>query len=274
LTQKYYEGKVPVCGELTEADQQVLDEMKAIPQRIADLIYQYKLRDAQAEAMQLARIGNKYLADNEPWKLVKTDPARVETIMHIALQITANLGLVLDPFLPATAAKLRAFMNIEAQPWSACGNLLVKAGDATNAPTILFQKIDDEFVAKEVELLHATQPTSNFPAQKDETSFDDFMKMDIRLGTIVDAIRVPKADKLLQLTVNTGLDTRTIVSGIAEHYAPEEVVGKTVAVLMNLAPRKIRGVESQGMILMAENEEGKLSFMVPEKGFEAGGEIR
>jgi methionyl-tRNA synthetase len=276
LTQKYYEGKVPACGMLTEVDQQVLADMQAIPKRIAELLYQYKLRDAQAEAMQLARIGNKYLAENEPWKLVKTDPARVETIMYIALQITANLGLVLDPFLPETAAKIRSFMNVDTQPWSACGNLLVNAGHSTNAPSILFQKIDDEMVAKEVELLQASQPSavSNFPPQKEETSFDDFTKMDIRLGTIVDAIRVPKADKLLQLTVNTGIDTRTIVSGIAEHYAPEEVIGKTVAVLMNLAPRKIRGVESQGMILMAENEEGKLSFMVPEKGFEAGGEIR
>ncbi len=276
LTQKYYEGKIPVCHELTETDQQVLEEMKAIPQRIADLVYQYKLRDAQAEAMSLARLGNKYLAESEPWKLVKTDPIRVETIMHIALQITANLGLVLDPFLPATAAKLRAFMNIEAQPWSECGTSLVLAGEMTNEPTILFQKIDDEFVAREVEFLHAAQPIaeSSFPPQKAETSFDDFSKMDIRLGSIVDAIRVPKADKLLQLTVNTGIDTRTIVSGIAEHYTPEEVIGKTVAVLMNLAPRKIRGVESQGMILMAEDADGKLSFMVPEKGFEAGGEIR
>ncbi len=255
LTQKYYEGTVPACGDLTKADQAVLTDMLAIPQRIAQLVYQYKLRDAQAEAMQLARIGNKYLADNEPWKLVKTDPKRVETIMHIALQITANLGLVLDPFLPETAAKLRAFMNIEAQDWDAAGGLLVSAGHQTLPPTILFPKIDDEFVAREVEFLHASQPAvSNFPPQKEETSFDDFTKMDIRLGTIIDAIRVPKADKLLQLTVNTGLDTRTIVSGIAEHYAPEEVIGKTVAVLMNLAPRKIRGVESQGMILMAENE--------------------
>lgn len=276
LTQKYYEGVIPVCGELTATDHKVLADMEAIPARIAQLVYQYKLRDAQAEAMQLARIGNKYLADNEPWKLVKTDAKRVETIMHVALQITANLGLVLDPFLPATAAKIRGFMNIAAQPWSEAGKQLLVAGHTTEAPTILFQKIDDEFVAREVALLQASQPTVQhaFPPQKEETSFDDFTKMDIRLGTILEAIRVPKADKLLQLTVDTGIDTRTIVSGIAEHYTPEEVVGKTVAVLMNLAPRTIRGVVSQGMILMAENEEGKLSFMIPEKGFVAGGEIR
>jgi methionyl-tRNA synthetase len=276
LTQKYYEGAVPAMGELTPEDEAVLAEMKAIPERIAKLVYQYKLRDAQAEAMLLARIGNKYLADNEPWKLVKTDPKRVETIMHIALQITANLGLVLDPFLPETAAKIRGFMQIENQAWSVAGTLLVAAGHQTQAPSILFQKIDDAFVEAEVAHLQASQPQAqtSYPPQKDETSFDDFTKMDIRLGTIEDAIRVPKADKLLQLTVNTGIDTRTIVSGIAEHYAPEEVIGKTVAVLMNLAPRKIRGVESQGMILMAENAEGQLSFMIPEKGFEAGGEIR
>jgi methionyl-tRNA synthetase len=276
LTQKYYEGIVPARGVLTAEDEQVLVAMKAIPSTIATAVFQYKLRDAQVEAMQLARIGNKYLADNEPWKLIKTDPARVETIMNIALQITANLGLVLDPFLPETAAKIRAFMNINVQPWSAAGNDLVAAGHVTNAPTILFQKIEDEFVANEVALLAASQTTTTTAAnpQKAETTFEDFSSMDIRLGTIEAAIKVPKADKLLQLTVNTGIDTRTIISGIAEHYSPEEVVGKTVAVLMNLAPRKIRGVESQGMILMAEDADGKLSFMIPEKGFSAGGEIR
>lgn len=275
LTQKYYEGNIPGAGQFTEEDQAVLTEMKNIPDRIAKLVYQYKLRDAQAEAMSLARLGNKYLADNEPWKLVKTDPERVKTIMYIALQITANLGLVLDPFLPETAAKIRGFVNIPEMDWDRCGDFLLQPGKTVNEPTILFTKIDDEMVEKEVELLHASQPVSAVGVpQKDETSFDDFSKMDIRLGTIKDAVKVPKADKLLQLTVDTGIDTRTIVSGIAEHYAPEDVIGKTVAVLVNLAPRKIRGVESQGMILMAENAEGKLSFMVPEKDFSAGGEIR
>ncbi len=274
LTHKYYEGKTPECGIFTETDNLVLEEMKRIPNRIAELVYQYKIRDAQAEAMLLARIGNKYLADNEPWKLVKTDPKRVETIMHVALQITANLGQVLAPFLPDTAEKIRGFMNVKLKTWESFGDLQLQAGHFISEPSILFQKIDDAFVEREVEFLHATQPKSNFPPQKENISFDDFSKMDIRLGTIVEAIRVPKADKLLQLTVNVGVDLRTIVSGIAEHYSPEEVVGKTVAVLLNLEPRKIRGVESQGMILMAENEEGKLSFMSPEKGFELGGEIR
>lgn len=277
LTQKYYEGKVPVQGQLTAEDEHVLATMRAIPGNIAQLVFQYKLRDAQAEAMQLARLGNKYLADNEPWKLIKTDTKRVETIMNIALQITANLGLVLDPFLPETAAKIRGFMHINAQPWSAAGSELVAPGHMTAQPTILFQKIDDEFVAHEVALLAASQTIATnkqFAPQKSETTFEDFSSMDIRLGTIEAAIKVPKADKLLQLTVNTGIDIRTIISGIAEHYTPKEVVGKTVAVLMNLAPRKIKGVESQGMILMAEDADGKLSFMIPEKEFSAGGEIR
>lgn len=283
LTQKYYEGKVPACGELTESDEAILVEMKAIPERISALVYQYKLRDAQAEAMQLARIGNKYLAENEPWKLIKTDPKRVETIMHIALQITANLGIVLDPFLPATAHKLRSFMQIENQDWDKAGELLLSAGNSTLSPTILFPKIEDEMVENEVAYLATSQvelstesnaENVNFPVQKAPVSFDDFSAMDIRLGTISAASRVPKSDKLLQLTVDTGIDIRTIVSGIAEHYSPEEVVGKTVSVLLNLAPRTIKGVESQGMVLMAEDENGKLSFMVPEKQFGAGGEVR
>lgn len=277
LTQKYYEGKIPARGELTDTDRSVLAEMQAIPERISKLVYDYKLRDAQAEAMNLARLGNKYLADMEPWKLVKTDPARVETIMNIALQITANLGIVLQPFLPATAAKINAFLKFSTNDWSQAGGAdLLPAGHVIGEHHILFTKIDDQLVEEEVERLKATnsEMSHNFEPQKAETSFDDFMKMDIRLGTILEAEKVEKADKLLKLLVDTGLDKRTIVSGIAEHYKPEDVIGKTVAVLINLAPRKIRGIESQGMVLMAENEEGKLSFMTPEKGFEAGNGIR
>lgn len=280
LTQKYYEGKVPSLGILTENDQQVIDEMAQFPERISKLIYAYKLRDAQMEVMNLARLGNKYLAETEPWKLIKTDPLRVETIMHIALQITANLSLMLEPFLPSTAKKLRQYLNIELTDWSATGNsAILKAGRTVSTPDILFPKIEDTLVETEVALLKASQqdaPVESKTAapQKPDAAFDDFTKMDIRLGTILEAVKVPKADKLLQLTVDTGIDQRTIVSGIAEHYSPEEIIGKTVAVLMNLEPRKIRGVESRGMILMAENAEGKLSFMIPEKAFGAGGEIR
>ena len=272
LTQKYYEGKVPERGELTEEDQLVLAEINEIPKRISKLVYAYKLRDAQAEAMNLARLGNKYLADQEPWKVVKIDPKRVETVMNIALQITANLSVVLQPFLPATAAKLSNFLNFKSSNWEDAGNGdLMKVGNQTNLPEILFQKIEDTLVEEEVKKLKNIElMESKFDVQKDEVTFDDFTKMDIRLGTILEAEKVEKADKLLKLLVDTGLDKRTIVSGIAEHYSPEEIIGKTVQVLMNLAPRKIKGIESKGMILMAEDSDGKLSFMSPEKGFEAG----
>jgi methionyl-tRNA synthetase len=276
LTQKYYEGKVPQQGELTDYDKEVLAEMKAIPKRISKLVYAYKLRDAQAEAMNLARLGNKYLADQEPWKLVKTDEKRVETIMNIALQITANLSIVLQPFLPSTAEKLSQFLNFKTTDWTQAGNSdLLAAGSLTNAPTILFQKIEDSLVDAEVAKLQSTNAVeSNFEPQKDTIDFEDFTKLDIRLGTILEAEKVEKADKLLKLLIDTGIDKRTVVSGIAEHYSPEEVIGKTVQILLNLAPRKIRGIESQGMILMAEDAEGKLSFMAPEKGFEAGGSVK
>ncbi len=281
LTQKYYEGKVPSCGDLTETDQQVLADLATYPAKISKLVYAYKLRDAQTEVMNVARLGNKYLAEMEPWKLVKTDPKRVETIMHIALQITAQMSQLLEAFLPKSAAKIRQFLNIELKNWDEIGKTeLLPIGHQINAPEILFQKIEDSLVEAEVEILNqsklanAVPETKELAPQKANVSFDDFTKLDIRLGTILEAVKVPKADKLLQLTVDTGIDKRTIVSGIAEHYSPEEVVGKTVAVLLNLEPRKIRGVESQGMILMAEDETGKLSFMSPEKAFGAGGEIR
>jgi methionyl-tRNA synthetase len=275
LTQKYYEGVVPALGEMTVEDQSVLNEMGEIPQRISKLIYAYKFREAQAEAMNLARLGNKYLADQEPWKVVKTDPERVKTIMHIALQITANLSIVLQPFLPETARKLSDFMNVHTDKWSDAGRGdLIAEGTLTREPSILFKKIEDELVEAEVAKLKSTvMVESTFEPQKEEVTFDDFSKMDIRLGTILEAEKVEKADKLLKLLVDTGIDKRTIVSGIAAHYAPEDVIGKTVSVLLNLAPRKIRGIESQGMILMAEDAEGNLSFMVPEKGFNAGGGI-
>jgi len=274
LTQKYYDGSVPALGALTDADKEVLATMESIPAKVSKLVYDYKLRDAQAEAMKLARLGNEYLAETEPWKMVK-DPAnaeRVATIMNIALQITANLSIVLQPFLPATASKLSQFLDFESTNWEDAGSPdLISEGHITHKPSILFQKIEDAMVEHEVEKLNATKvEESKFDPQKEETSFDDFTKMDIRLGTILEAEKVEKADKLLKLLVDTGLDKRTIVSGIAKHYSPEEVIGKTVTVLMNLAPRKIRGVESQGMILMAENEAGELSFMSPEKAFEAG----
>jgi methionyl-tRNA synthetase len=277
LTNKYFEGKVPEKGGLTAVDQDVLDELAEIPNRISDLIMRYKLREAQAEAINLARLGNKYLAETEPWKLAKTDMERVKTIMNIALQITANLSVVFAPFLPEKAQKIAEFLNIDQLSWKNAGKSdLLENGHQLNEASILISKVEDKYVEEQIEKLKASSAmnSNNFPPQKDTVEFDDFMKMDIRVGEIKAAEKVPKADKLLKLTVDTGLDTRTVVSGIAEHYAPEDIVGKKVSVLMNLAPRKIRGVESQGMILMAENESGKLSFVSPEDGFEAGGEVR
>ncbi len=276
LTNKYYEGKVPTIGALTPEDQNLIAQIQEIPAKISKLAYAYKLREAQAEMMNLARLGNKYLADNEPWKLVKTDPERVETIMHLALQITANLQIACQLFLPATADKLAKMLNSSWPQYTDLGRTdLLQAGHQIGEVAILFAKIEDSLVETEISKLKATAaPTSKYPPMKDAIAFDDFTKMDLRMGTILAAQKVEKADKLLQLTVDTGIDHRTIVSGIAEHYAPEDIIGKTVLVLLNLEPRKIRGIESQGMILMAENEEGKLSFLASEKQFGAGPSVR
>ncbi|MCH2233193.1 MAG: methionine--tRNA ligase [Crocinitomicaceae bacterium] len=276
LTNKYYDGKVPARGELHDVDNDVLEQLAGFPEKIAGLIRKYKLREAQSEAMNLARLGNKYLAETEPWKLAKTDMERVNTIMNIALQISASLSIVFAPFLPKKAQKIGEFLNFESNNWENAGNSdLLESGHSIGQSSILISKVEDKYVEEQVEKLKNTNMSnSNLPPQKDEVTFDDFMKMDIRVGEIIDAEKVPKADKLLKLTVNTGIDQRTVVSGIAEHFAPEDIIGKKVSVLLNLAPRKIRGVESQGMILMAENEDGKLSFVSPDEGFDGGCEIR
>jgi len=272
LTNKYYDGLVPAQGKRTEQDKAIIVQVADSVANIGDLIIKYKLREAQAEMMRIARIGNKYLADNEPWKLVKTDENRVEAIMSVALEITRQLSIACMPFLPKTAKKLQGFLNINCDKWydlKATNELIV--GSQINKAEILFKKIEDEFVELEVQKLkEKSQQTSKFPPMKELIDFETFQKMDLRMGKILSAEKVKKADKLLQLSVDTGIDTRTVVSGIAQHYAPEDVVGKTVLVLLNLAPRKIRGVESQGMILMAENEEGDLSFLETEKEFLQG----
>lgn len=274
LTKKYYDGIVPQPGKFTDEDLAVIKEMGAYPSKISELVYAYKLRDAQAEVMNLSRLGNKYLAETEPWKMAK-DPAmaeRIQTIMYIALQITANLSIVLQPFLPSTAKKISGFLNFITTHWDDAGSEnLLPAGHKLNESHVLFTKIEDSLVDAEVEKLNASKVIEpQFDPQKEDASFDEFTKMDIRLGTILEAEKIEKADKLLKLTVDTGLDKRTIVSGIAKHYSAEEVIGKTVTVLMNLPPRKIKGVESNGMILMAEDADGNLSFVSPEKDFEAG----
>lgn len=281
LNQKYYNGILPELGEITAEDQKVIQALKEVPSKVEALLYAYKIRDAQKEVMELARMGNRYLAETEPWKVIKSDPKRVETILHLALQITANLSILLDPFLPSTAKKIRSFLNMEEFNWDQAGKIdILKAGANTQPPSILFQKIEDEMVEKEKEKLLQTR-TSNedekeqeAAPQKEDIQFEEFLKMDVRIGKIIDAKPVKKADKLLELLVDTGIDQRTIVSGIAEHYKPEEIIGKKVSVLLNLPPRKLRGVVSNGMILMAEDNNGKLSFIIPENNVDTGSEIR
>lgn len=281
LNQKYYNGILPELGEITAEDQKVIQALKEVPSKVEALLYAYKIRDAQKEVMELARMGNRYLAETEPWKVIKSDPKRVETILHLALQITANLSILFDPFLPSTAEKIRSFLNLEEFNWDQAGKIdILKAGANTQPPSILFQKIEDEMVEKEKEKLLQTR-TSNedekeqeAAPQKEDIQFEEFLKMDVRIGKIIDAKPVKKADKLLELLVDTGIDQRTIVSGIAEHYKPEEIIGKKVSVLLNLPPRKLRGVVSNGMILMAEDNNGKLSFIIPENNVDTGSEIR
>jgi len=276
LTQKYYAGTIPSRNELEPIDKEVLNAIAEAPNKVETAIRSFRFRDAQAEAMKLARVGNKYLADTEPWKEIKTNPERVKTILNIALQITANLSILFEPFMPHKAADLAKMLNIALPKWSNAGNhSILTSNQSINKPAILFAKIEDEAIDTQIEKLkNTTQKTSKFPPMKDEITFDDFTKLDIRVGTITAAEKVKKADKLLKLTVDTGIDTRTVVSGIAEHYQPEDVVGQKVSILLNLAPRKIRGVESQGMILMAENVEGNLAFVSPTKDIETGNTIR
>lgn len=271
LTHKYYSGAMPTLGELHDIDKQVLEELKSIPSRIANKIKAHKYREALTEAMKMARVGNKYLADTEPWKLAKTDPKRVETILHISNQIVANLAIVLNPFLPNTSRKLNQFLGQPVLAWDKAGEIdLIAVGQQIEKPSLLFSKIEDEVIQKQIEKLNQrkaekeaeanSKPKETLPP-KENITFDEFQKMDLRIGTVLEAEKVKKADKLLKLKVDTGVDIRTIVSGIAEHFTPEEIVNKQVTVLMNLPPRKIRGVVSEGMLLMAENEKGALSVM-------------
>lgn len=287
LTEKYYSGEVPEPESFSEVDEQTLATMKAYPAVIASSIEKYRFREAQGELMNLARLGNKYLADEEPWKLIKTDEERVKTVMYVALQISAALAVLCEPFLPFTSAKLKALLKMEITPGSSEGikwneisteETPLSPGHNIGKAELLFSKIEDEQIQKQLEKLEATKAANlatNKPfdkaqdrqmePQKETTSFEDFSKMDLRTGTIVEATKMPKADKLLVLKIDTGLDVRTIVSGIAESFKPEEIIGKKVTVLINLAPRKLRGVESQGMILMTENSKGKLVFLNPDE---------
>jgi methionyl-tRNA synthetase len=278
LTNKYYGGIVPSPMDFSEVDEQTLTELKAYPAVIASSIERYRFREAQGELMNVARLGNKYLADEEPWKMVKTDPERVKTQMYVALQIAAALSVLSEPFLPFTAAKLKSILNIKGLKWKSIfetSNLL-QANHQIGEAEILFAQIEDLEIQKQIDKLEATKKANIMDkqvveAQKTTISFEDFAKLDLRVGTILEAEKMPKANKLLVLKVDTGIDIRTIVSGIAEHFSLEEVIGKRVTLLVNLAPRALRGVESQGMILMTNDVNGKLVFVNPDtEGVENG----
>jgi len=281
LTHKYYQGEIPGRNELTDTDRETLEDIKTIRASVESSMEAFRLRESLKNAMDLARLGNKYLADTEPWALQKTDPERVKTIMNISLQITANLSTLVAPFLPRTSTKLQQFLNIDPIPWSEIGNPdLLKPGHSINKAGLLFEKIEDEAVEKQLDKLRKTKEensenenTPKVTPPKDPINYEEFSKMDIRIGTIIEAEKVPKTDKLLKLTIDTGIDTRTVVSGIAEYFDPEKIVGKQVSVLVNLEPRKLRGIESQGMILMAEDEDGSLKFVSPDESVKPGSEV-
>jgi len=275
LTHKYYDGIVPAPNEFSEVDEQVLAELKAYPAVISSSIERYRFREALGELMNVARLGNKYLADEEPWKMVKENPARVQTQMYVALQIASALAILSEPFLPFTAAKLCNILQIKGNNWNLEFNNwnLTKPGHQIGHPEtsggILFAQIEDAEIQKQLDKLEATKTANKVEnakaaPQKETASFEDFAKIDLRIGTIIEAEKMPKANKLLVLKVDTGIDVRTIVSGIAEHFTPEEVIGKRVTVLVNLAPRALRGVESEGMLLLTNNAAGKLVFVNPD----------
>lgn len=278
LMNKYWEGIVPEKGNLTPEDQAALNQLKAYPEKIGSAIEKFRFKEALQELMKLCSLGNKYLADAEPWKLVKTDPERVKTIMNIAGQISATIAQLSAPFLPTSSSKLFQMLNLKQVQWEDAGQELMPASHQINKATLLFNKIEDTSISAQLDKLMdakkaATLANAKAAPQKELITFDDFQKMDVRVGTIVAAQKVPKTKKLLQLTVDTGIDQRTVVSGIAEHYNPNNIVGQQVSILVNLAPRKIKGIESQGMILMAENPDGSLAFVQPDKQVIPGGGV-
>ncbi|WGF93613.1 methionine--tRNA ligase [Aequorivita marisscotiae] len=287
LTDKYYEGVVPEPAVFSEIDEQILNELKAYPAVIASSLERYRFREAQAELMNVARLGNKYLADEEPWKTIKTDEERTKTVMYVALQIASALAVLSEPFLPFTSDKLKDMLNVRSSAvegslgWADASvkSELLKPGHKINKAELLFSKIEDEQIQAQLDKLQASkkmnaEANKKVTPQKETIQYDDFVKLDMRVGTIIEAEKMPKADKLLVLKVDTGIDVRTIVSGIAESFKAEDIIGKKVTVLVNLAPRKLRGVESEGMILMTEDAAGKLVFVNPDSdGVENGATI-
>ena len=280
LTKKYYDGIVPAAGTLTEYDLETIREFRGVKEQVEKLIEEFRFRDAQKEAMNLARIGNKYLADSEPWKVIKTDPERVKTVINLSLQLVANLAIAFEPFLPFSSERLRGMLNVERPEWDRLGSTdLLPEGHQLNEPALLFEKIEDAVIEAQIQKLLDTKKANEEAAYKanpvrQDIAFEDFEKLDIRVGTVVECERVPKADKLLRFLIADGLENRTIVSGIAKHYSPEQLIGKQVCFIANLPPRKLRGIESQGMILSAENFDGGLSVLTVDREVKPGSEVK
>ncbi|MBO4558354.1 MAG: methionine--tRNA ligase subunit beta, partial [Bacteroidales bacterium] len=277
LTHKYFEGKVPANLKPEAIDAEVMSQIPAIRAAIEENIENYRFREALKEAMNLARLGNKYISDTEPWKVAKTDMERTASILYNSIQLCANIAIACEPFLPFSMEKLAKMLNMESREWEAVGSGEILApGHSLNAAELLFAKVEDEQIQKQIDRLEAIKaanaaaekaaaPAAAVEAAKEQCTFEDFEKMDIRTATVLEAERVPKTDKLLHLKIDTGLDVREIVSGIAEFYTPEEMVGKQICILANLQPRKIRGIESKGMILMARQADGKMRIVSPEE---------
>ena len=280
LTSKYFEGRVPEAGSLTDFDKETLDGIAKLKESVEYNLDHFRFRDALKSAMDLARLGNKYLADTEPWKLIKTDRARTGTILNIALQITANLAIITEPFLPFSAKKIAAFTGLDNLSWNDAGKSgMLAAGHRLGKPRLLFEKIEDEAIVKQLQKLQKTKELNqggkqSARPQKENISYEDFARMDIRIGTILEAVKVPKTSKLMQLKIDTGMDIRTVVSGISEFFEPDVLKGKQVCLLANLEPREIRGIRSQGMILLAEDSDGRLVFVTPEEDMNAGSEVK
>jgi methionine--tRNA ligase len=279
LTQKYFGGKVPPCGELTEQDKEIIAEFRDVKTKVEELLEKFRFRDAQKEAMNLARIGNKYLADSEPWKVFKTDPKRVETILNLSLQLVANLAIAFEPFLPFSSEKLRNMINMPDLKWDNLGQTdLLAAGHELNKPELLFEKIEDEVVEAQIKKLEETKKANeaaNYKAApiRADVDIEEFSKMDLRVGTVLECEKVPKADKLLRFLIDDGLEKRQILSGIAKYYKPEELLGKQVVFIANLPARKLRGLDSQGMILSAVNNDGSLSVVTVDRPVKPGSEV-
>jgi methionyl-tRNA synthetase len=279
LTHKYFDGKVPGRDILTDYDKETFKEFEHTMAEMENFLNQFRFREALKEAINLARIGNKYLADTEPWKLAKSDMNRTATVLNLSMQITVNLAIAFEPFLPFSSQKIKQLVNKNDVKWDELGSIdILKEGHCLNSPELLFEKIEDDIIEKQIQKLLDTKKSNELKAKqanpiKESIAYDDFAKLDIRVGKVLECMKVPKADKLLQFKIDDGLGGRTILSGIAEYYQPEELTGKTVCFIANLEPRKIKGIVSQGMLLSAESFAENLRLIHPDTSLEPGSEI-